>query len=75
MRKQNKNQEVKCLFDHHDWRWSLTEKAESTFIITAICRQCRKKSSEKIKVFCLADAFIEFGNRTIKSIAKASGKS
>ncbi len=60
MRKQNKKQEVKCVFGFHDWQWSLTEQSSNTFIIAAVCRQCRKKNSKKITVFNSTDAFIEF---------------
>lgn len=53
----SKKQEVKCVFGHHDWRWTLTETFLNVFIINGMCRQCCKRNAVDHRVHSLTDAF------------------
>ncbi len=59
----NECQKVKCVFEHHDWCWTLTEDPSNVFTITGVCRQCSDKNSKTIglKKTCSLDyAFTVF---------------
>ena len=59
----NECQKVKCVFEHHDWCWVLTEDPSNVFTITGVCRHCGAKNKNvEHRLFDLDFAFRVFAD-------------
>lgn len=55
-------QDIKCLFDQHDWVWSLTEIKPQVFVISGKCVHCSIVYPTAFTEYSLQEALIMYQN-------------